>query len=368
MLLRLLPALLLSLPALGQGLQPTLLTELDPLLYETSGLLVVEDQIWTHGDSGNPPVLYRLDPATGNILRQVAVSNATNVDCEEVTTDGTWVYVGDFGNNAGNRTNLRIYRFPLAQLLDDAVTSVLADTIRFAYADQTDLSPPYQAHNWDCEAFIAMGDSLYLFTKNWGDFRSYVYALPATPGDHLAMRRDTLESMGLITGSAYDEENGVLALIGYTVVLRPFVWRFSDFDGTDFFGGTTYRHEIDLVLTQTEAIAWTTPDRVYFSNEAEVVGNAKLWELYLGIDASVAGQEPLPVLVLHPNPATDTVRIAGLPGPAWVALRDEKGAEVHAQKIAEDGVLRLPELSAGLYFVEVETQGRLVLLRMSVVR
>lgn len=368
MLPRLLPALLLSFPALGQGLQPTLLTDLDPQLSETSGLLLVEGQVWTHGDSGNPPVLYRLDPATGSILREVALSNASNVDWEEVTSDGTWVYVGDFGNNAGNRTDLRIYRFPLEQLLDESVTAVLADTIRFAYADQTDFAPPYQGHNWDCEAFIAMGDSLYLFTKNWADFRSYVYALPNAPGDHLAMRRDTLEAMGLITGAAIDVPNNVLALIGYTVVMRPFVWRFSDFVGTDFFSATAHRHDVDLTLTQTEAIAWTAPDRVYFSNEAEVVGSAKLWELALGIDASIVGQEPLPTLVLHPNPATDTVRIAGLPGPAWVALRDDKGAEVHAQQVDADGVFRLPRISAGLYYVEVETEGRLLLLRMSVVR
>jgi len=368
MLLRLLPALLFAFPALGQGLQPTLLTELDPLLYETSGLLVVEGQVWTHGDSGNPPVLYRVDPATGNILRQVAVSNATNVDWEEVTTDGTWVYVGDFGNNAGNRTNLRVYRFPLEQLLDGSITSVQADTIRFSYADQTDFSPPYQAHNWDCEAFIAKGDSLYLFTKNWADFRSYVYALPNIPGDHLAMRRDTLEAMGLITGAAFDAPNNALALIGYTVVMRPFVWRFSDFVGTDFFSGTAHRHEVELTLTQTEAIAWTAPDRVYFSNEAEVVGSAKLWELAMGIDASVGSRDTLPILVLHPNPATDTVRIAGLSGPAYISLRDEQGAEVYSARVAAEGVLRLPELRAGLYFVEVEAEGRLVLLRLSVVR
>lgn len=368
MLLRILPVLLLSLPATGQWLQPVLRTELAEPLFETSGLIVVDGQVWTHGDSGNPNRLYRVDPLTGGILGEVTITNASNVDWEEVTTDGTWVYVGDFGNNAGNRTNLRIYRFPLEQLLDESITSVLADTIRFAYADQTDFASPYQAHNWDCEAFITKGDSLYLFTKNWADFRSYVYALPNTPGDHLALRRDTLEAMGLITGAAYDAQNDVLALIGYTAVLRPFVWRFSDFVGTDFFSATAHRHEIDLTLTQAEAIAWSAPDMVYFSNEAEVVGNARLWQLSLGIDASVGVREPLPILVLHPNPASQSVRIAGLRGPAWVTLRDEQGAEVHAQRVTADGELRLPDLIAGLYFVEIEVEGRLVLLRLSVLR
>jgi hypothetical protein len=363
-----LPVLLAASMASAQGLQPILLAELPSVLSETSGLLVVDGQVWTHGDSGTPNRLYRIDPSSGDVLRELEVTNATNVDWEDLTTDGEWVYVGDFGNNSGARTDLRIYRFPLAQLLDPTVTSVLVDTIRFAYADQSDFTPAYQANNRDCEAFIAHNDSLHLFTKNWLDFRSHHYVLPAQPGDHLAQPRDTLDALGLITGAAWDVQQGVLALLGYTVLMQPFVWRFSDFPGTAFFHGLAHRHDLALSLTQAEALAWEAPDTLLFTNEAEVIGNARLWRLPLGVDAQVGATALDQALVLVPDPARDTVRITGLKSPAWLSLRDDQGVEVLHRRVGADGQFSVAMLAAGLYFVEVEAEGRPVLLRLSVLR
>lgn len=368
MILRVLPLLLLSRFALAQGLQPTLVTELPPVLNETSGLLIANGQVWTHGDSGSPNKLYRIDPGTGTILREVVLTNASNVDWEELTADASWVYVGDFGNNSGARTDLRIYRFPLAQLLDPTITAVVVDTIRFAYADQTDFTPAYQANNRDCEAFIAIDDSLHLFTKNWLDFRSHHYVLSAQPGDHLAQPRDTLDALGLVTGATWDAQQEVLALMGYTVLMQPFVWRFSDFLGTAFFNGLAYRHDLALSLTQTEALAWEATDTLLFTNEAEVIGNARLWRLPLGVDARVGATALDQALVLVPNPARDTVRITGLSGPAWLSLRDDQGAEVLDRRVGADGQFSVAMLAAGLYFVEVEAEGKPVLLRLSVLR
>ena len=218
---------------------------------ETSGLLMVNGMPWTHCDSGNPNSLYLFDPATGKVLREVVLENASNVDWEALTTDGTWVYVGDFGNNRGDRMDLRIYRFPLEKLLDEAVTSAMVDTIAFAYADQTDFTPAEQATNRDCEAFIAKDDSLFLFTKNWVDFHTHLYVLPAEPGEHLAVRRDTLEAMGLITAASHDPERGVIALLGYTSVMSPFVWRLSGFPGNDLFRGQGQRASVRAPLVRT---------------------------------------------------------------------------------------------------------------------
>jgi hypothetical protein len=50
----LLPFVLLPLGGFGQALVPTLLCDLNAPLNETSGLLVVNGHVWTHGDSGNP--------------------------------------------------------------------------------------------------------------------------------------------------------------------------------------------------------------------------------------------------------------------------------------------------------------------------
>lgn len=365
----LLPFLLLfSAPLLAQDLRPTPLTELARPVAESSGLLIVEGQVWTHGDSGDPNKLYRLDPSTGSILREVTVLNATNVDWEEITSDQSWVYVGDIGNNYGNRRDLCIYRFPLEQLLDAEVTSVMADTIRFAYTDQAEFASAPFATNWDCEAFVAQGDSLYLFTKNWADQRSYVYTLPARPGTHLAQRRNSLEAMGLITGAALDIDPGVLVLLGYDLLMRPFVWRFSEYSGSDFFGGSAQRHSMGLVAVQAEGIAWYAADTVLFTNESGSRGSARLWQLAWGPQEPVQGRSPSLRLLLLPNPASRAFRLKGQYDLAQVTLRDEYGAEVMSKQVSPQDTVDVSHLATGLYLAEVEVDGALHYLRLSVLR
>ena len=110
-----------------QELVPLELCALDSVMNEASGLLLVEGSLWVILDSGNPNALFQVDPATCEVMRTLHVPNAVNTDWEELTMDGDWVYIGDFGNNGGNRTDLRVYRVPLAALLDEGVTEVLAD-------------------------------------------------------------------------------------------------------------------------------------------------------------------------------------------------------------------------------------------------
>ncbi|HMC98451.1 MAG TPA: hypothetical protein VKG92_12405, partial [Flavobacteriales bacterium] len=61
----------------AQMLVPTVITPLNTSLNETSGLVVVNGEVWTQLDSGNPNALYRIDPANGQVLRTVTVTNAT---------------------------------------------------------------------------------------------------------------------------------------------------------------------------------------------------------------------------------------------------------------------------------------------------
>ena len=83
---------------------------LEDEIQETSGLLFVGDELWTHNDSGNENRLYQLDTMTGAVLREVLIANAENEDWEDITQDNQYIYIGDFGNNEGTRTDLRIYR------------------------------------------------------------------------------------------------------------------------------------------------------------------------------------------------------------------------------------------------------------------
>jgi len=121
--------------------------ELPNEVAETSGLLFLNGKIITHNDSGDAPNLYELDSLTGNLLRTINISNATNLDWEDITEDETYIYIGDFGNNNGNRTDLKIVRITKADYLNS--NSVTADFITFSYEDQTDFSIRTNQHNFD---------------------------------------------------------------------------------------------------------------------------------------------------------------------------------------------------------------------------
>jgi len=74
-----------------------------------------------------------------------------------------YIYIGDFGNNAGTRTDLKVYRVDISDYFTN--DTVNAEIIHFTYADQTNFSNQIYAHNFDAEALISIGDSLYIFTK-----------------------------------------------------------------------------------------------------------------------------------------------------------------------------------------------------------
>ena len=184
---------------------------LPDLLEESSGAAFIDGQLWTHNDGGNPNEIYRIDTLTGEILQTVLVGNLENEDWEDMAQNDTHLFIGDFGNNLGNRMDLgigRIDRNDLGNLI------VSAEFINFSFSDQTDFTERLNDNDYDCEAFFYYQDSLHLFTKNWVDEQTRHYTLPATPGTHVAQLRETFDVQGLIAGAAIDEASGtILSLI-----------------------------------------------------------------------------------------------------------------------------------------------------------
>ncbi len=273
---------------------PTFAFELPAEVRETSGLVFFDNLLWTHNDSGHLPVLYALDTATNEIVRRLTLSNAKNVDWEEITMDDNYLYIGDFGNNAGARKNLVIYRLKLEKLLAKADTSVTAEKIYFSYPDQESFERS-RTHNFDCEAFIAHDGNLYLFTKNRGDQQTKLYRLPALPGEYVAEYLDSFDSKGLITASAYNAEANELVLLGYVnQVWTPFMWILYDFEAPDFFGGNKRRIDfINLVTTQTEGICYVEGKELMISAEQSPTFSARAFRFstapytdHIGFDAS----------------------------------------------------------------------------------
>ncbi|GAA4499140.1 hypothetical protein GCM10023172_17350 [Hymenobacter ginsengisoli] len=189
------------------------LAHLPAPIRESSGLAPGDSAglVWTHGDGGTPATLYQASLA-GHLRRALPLAPLVNHDWEELTRDPAGrFYIGDFGNNRNDRRNLAIYRITL-----EAGGRPRVDTIAFRYPDQTAFPPPAAGRHFDCEAMLFYNDTLHLFTKDRGlAHRTRYYVVPARPGHHVAVLRDSLRLRTLVTGAALRPDGRQVALLGY---------------------------------------------------------------------------------------------------------------------------------------------------------
>ncbi|MBN2173718.1 MAG: hypothetical protein JW731_06285 [Bacteroidales bacterium] len=247
---------------------PELYSNLPEKVEETSGVIYFENALWTFNDSGGKPELYKIDRTNGKISGEIKINNATNVDWEDIDQDEQFIYIGDFGNNRGNRQDLKIYKIDKKKLTGKDKQSVDAEVIQFNYTDQADFEIQNRKHNFDCESLITFGDSLIVFTKNWNNGKTRMYKLPKDTGQFSISPVETFNADGLVTGADYNQEAGTLALIGYKNFI-PFIYVIQNFDGNGFGNNAIYRiNLLKMKDSQTEGIYWKSNDEVLISTES----------------------------------------------------------------------------------------------------
>ncbi len=257
----------------------TLPSQLD----ESSGLIIFDSLGWSFNDSGNEPVLYGFDLKSGSMKRQVRVENAVDNDWEDITQDEENIYIGNFGNNDGDRKNLKIYIVKKSDIRNSDVTTVSCDSIEYNYADQESFVPAHFNNSYDCEAFIAWKDSLYLFTKDWVHETTSLYTLPVLPGKYTARHVTTFNSGGLVTGADFNPADSLLVFSGYSKELMPFCYIFYDFEEDHFFAGKRRKIILnDYWGAQTEGVAIQSKDSLYFTSESSIAMKQSLFLLKFG--------------------------------------------------------------------------------------
>jgi hypothetical protein len=156
-------------------------------LPETSGLILWDGLVWTHNDDTDTN-LYGLDPNTGKIKKQITLEGVINTDWEEIQQDRNFLYIGDFGNNAGTRTDLHILRISKQSVNSG---NPLIDTIWFSFSDQKETTDEeFRQTDFDCEAFVVAKDSIYLFSKQWVSAQTTLYSMPKVPGKYIALKKE----------------------------------------------------------------------------------------------------------------------------------------------------------------------------------
>lgn len=332
---------------------PAALNESSGLVYLGNGILL------SHNDGGPDNALYLLD-TSANLINMVYVSNALNIDWEEVTTDDVGnLYVGDFGNNFNNRTDLKILKIPNPMLaINDTVEAAY---IYFNFSDQVQFPPPDSLLNYDCEAFIWKDDSLFLFTKNRTvPFDGYTrcYALPDDSGTYTATYNNKLfcgsgpKEAYWITGSAIDPANDEIVLLS-----SGRCWLLKNYSGNDFFSGSI--SEIDLQnFSQKEGVA-TTGNRMFFFSDEKIFGlGGNLYKA--DFNSLVAGNAELEMnhpLFFNCNGITLEIPNLQVDLPAKISLISAHGILLHTDMINQLPVsIVISNLASGIYILQVSSR------------
>ncbi len=246
---------------------------------ESSGLQFFNNTLWTHNDSSNEPVLFEIDASNIIFIRPVVVEGAENIDWEDLALDAENLYIGDFGNNFGNRKDLKVYRISRTDLSKDTISNF--GLIEFSFSDQQQFDYDLRMHDFDCEAMIAFNDELMLFSKNHINGKCRLYSLPKNAGTFEAVLLDSFDTMGTITGAAIDSGNALLALSGYTYDeiaddYLPFIWLFSNFSSNQIFHGDSKK--INLAISEkVEGITSIEDGQFLISSESRSGNPGKVY-------------------------------------------------------------------------------------------
>jgi hypothetical protein len=341
---------------------------------ETSGLIYYHNKLITHNDSGNAAELYEINTASGSITRTVTISNATNIDWEDIAQDDTYIYIGDIGNNSGSRTDLKFYRILKTDY--DSNTNVIADIINYSYADQTDFNSNMNNTNWDAEAFVVYDDYILIFSKNWINNEVDVYAIPKFISTHSAHKVSNYNVQGLVTGADSIDSNKIY-LSGYSASnITPFLIEIYDLNISTpsnldvFLNSNTVKINNFLPFgNQVEGISFIesdgSTDTLYISNEKLVVSvltfPSKLRELV--IDNSTLSADLITEdeqIIIHPNPFINQITLTKIVDE--IKIYNSIGNCVLSKNASD--YIDTSNLSSGFYVISIQYEDNTITKKM----
>ena len=275
----------------GYQLEVSHRVEFEPI-GEMSGIVrnPLDGSFWVHNDSGDEPRLFALDTegrvqipdsladdfhgeeeeAGKNSWPGLFIENAVNQDWEDVTSDGTNLYIADMGNNRNARRDLGIYVVPWISL-NDTQAATATRFIPVHYPEQTGF-PPLERH-FDSESLFFADGSLYAITKHREPFPNQ----RMQPGANLYRLDSQSESesnaLALIdhhaeltaaTAAELSPDGNTLAVLSYTAV-----WLFErPAEGDAWLSAPSRRLPLNVnAARQIEAIAWLDAETLIVTNE-----------------------------------------------------------------------------------------------------
>jgi Secretion system C-terminal sorting domain len=329
-----------------------------PLLNECSGIVSYDGRLWVHNDNTDIN-LYSIDSVTNTIFDTISMTNTNNQDWEDITTGDSFVYVGNFGNNFGNRVNLHILRLPLTTLDSSNIGNI--DSISFSYPDQISFTSALNNTPFDCEAFFFYNDSLHLFTKDWVTLWTKHYKVPAIPGIYIADLVDSFNVNGLITSAAIQQDS-LIILLGYNLsgTGTSFCWMLNDFQQSSFFSGNKRKFSLGSLLStgQVEGITFNGNNKGLITNERTfsiVPAQLKSFDLspYLTTPSSIKSN--IEANMVFPGQVTESLQF-NMPnetGTQLISIINAAGKIVYSNTSASAVNINTSHFSEGIYHCNI---------------
>ncbi|TNJ45190.1 hypothetical protein KFZ70_07280 [Tamlana fucoidanivorans] len=242
-----------------------LVAHLPSSLKEASAIEKVpnSDLLWTIEDNGNKNNVYGIN-TQGEIIKNINISNATNEDWEDLTSDAAGnLYIGDFGNNSKNRDIFTIYK--ISDLKKKNTT-----------AERIDFVLPKEIKSKDFEAFFLYKNHFYVFSKEYKT--SILVKIPNTIGKHTAELVTEFNLKGKhnrITSADISADSKTIVLLNHDKL-----WKITHFESDDVFQGDIsempFKHD-----SQKEGITFKNQSTVYITDEKNKSNGGKLYTFKL---------------------------------------------------------------------------------------
>ncbi len=187
---------------------------------ESSGIVKsqkYENIFWTHNDSGDKARIFAIKK-DGNLVKEVFVKGAENVDWEDIAFDNLGnIVIADVGNNRNARKDLTLYFVTEPDIFSNSkekMTVEVSKKIQVVYPDQKEFPPLQKEKNFDCEAIFLAEGKLYLLSKNRGNRKTKLYRLPNLIDEIQTLELlEEFETDSQVTAADY--QNGELLVLCY---------------------------------------------------------------------------------------------------------------------------------------------------------
>lgn len=249
-------------------------------LKEVSGITYFPEtnMLWTLEDSGNANTIYGLN-AQGEITKRVTITNATNIDWEDITKDKAGnLYIGDFGNNDNIRKDLCIYKIDKSELGNENADS--SYKVSFSYPEQKTFPPKKTEMFYDVEGFFEFKNNFYLFTKNRSknfDGTASIYKIPNAAGTQKATLIGKFKTCSnynhcAITSVTISPDAKKVVVLSHDKVIL-----FQGFPGDNFHKGTQTEISLDH-FSQKEAVVFKDNKTLLIADEKTKKIGGKVYE------------------------------------------------------------------------------------------